>query len=135
MKGIFKKTNIYNTQYINENKIIKKVQIIEGKYGNQIEDLKIVMAFWNIQGAPKQKYIKNEDDKIIQKKAQIELIENSISQLAGQQGVALMTKCEANLTDDDKRKHSILTRQINNYKQQQTTSGMSTSSNNQKNMF
>ncbi|KAL4468123.1 hypothetical protein ABPG72_019127, partial [Tetrahymena utriculariae] len=132
MKGILKKSNLNNTQIQNENKKIKKVQTIEGKQGNLKEDLKIVMAFWNIEGAPKQRITKNEDDKIISKKAQIEQIETSISQIAGQQGVALLAICESNLTDDDKRRHSTLSRQINNYKEQQTASGMSSSTNNQK---
>ncbi|KAL4473460.1 hypothetical protein ABPG72_012139 [Tetrahymena utriculariae] len=114
------------------NKTNKKVQIIDGKYNNNSEDLKITMAFWNIQGALKQKISQHEDRKTISKKAQIETIEQSLSQLAGQQGVALMTICETNLTENDKRRHSTLAKQINNYKQQQTASGMSTSTNYQK---
>ncbi|KAL4490740.1 hypothetical protein ABPG72_021794 [Tetrahymena utriculariae] len=93
------------------------------------------MAFWNIQGAPKQKIKKMEDQKTINKKAQIEIIEETISQLAGQQGVALMTICETNLTEDEKRRHSTLAKQINNYKEQQTASGMNQEDISKKNQY
>ncbi|KAL4465343.1 hypothetical protein ABPG72_017097 [Tetrahymena utriculariae] len=131
MKSILKKPKCQETE-IKQNKIIKKVQIKDGKLNQESELINIVMAFWNIQGAPKQKIKKMEDQKTINKKAQIEIIENQIGQQAGQQGVALMTICESNLSEDEKRRHSTLAKQINNYKEQQTASGMSTSSNYQK---
>ncbi|KAL4500725.1 hypothetical protein ABPG72_019959 [Tetrahymena utriculariae] len=86
--------------------------------------MKGILKKTNLNNNQQQNENKKNNNKKVQiiegKEAQIEQIETSISQIAGQQGVALLAICESNLTEDDKRRHSMLARQFNNYKEQQT---------------